>query len=123
MASRRRDEYLEYVLDQLSNLGTVRARRMFGGAGIYYGDDFFGIVHHDTLYFKVDDHNRGDYTRAGMTPFAPFPNRPTTLKYYAVPLDVIEDPSALVAWARGALAAARLAATARSRSRRRDRKS
>jgi hypothetical protein len=29
-------EYLEYIIDQLNAFGPVNARRMFGGAGIYY---------------------------------------------------------------------------------------
>jgi len=37
---------------------------MFGGVGIYCGDLFFGLIDDDTLYFKVDDSNRSDFTHA-----------------------------------------------------------
>jgi DNA transformation protein len=55
----------------------------------------------------VDDRNRGVYERHGMAPFTPFPNRPVTLAYFAVPAEVIEDPNMLAEWARGAIDAAR----------------
>lgn len=96
-----------FVQDQLEELGDVTAKSMFGGVGLYCGGDFFGILARDTLFLKVDDHNRGDYERAGMQPFRPYPNRSGTMKYYAVPLAVLESPIELAAWARKAVAAAK----------------
>jgi hypothetical protein len=34
---------------------------MFGGIGLYQAQRFFGIITSDTLYFKVNEANRGDY--------------------------------------------------------------
>ena len=48
-----------FVVDQLSELGTVTSRKMFGGVGLYCDDRFFGLIAHDQLYLKVDDSNRG----------------------------------------------------------------
>ena len=45
-------------------------------------------------------------TRAGMYPFKPYPNRPGTMQYYAVPLDVFESGLELTGWARKAVEAA-----------------
>lgn len=53
-------DYLAYVLDQLRPSGSVTARRMFGGVGLYLDGVFFAIID-DTLYFKVDDVTRPDY--------------------------------------------------------------
>ena len=83
---------------------------MFGGAGLYAGGVFFGIIAGDALYFKVDDETRERYRAAGSQPFKPYPDRPTTMQYYAVPLAVIESAPELVRWAR---AAVRVAARAR----------
>ena len=47
--------YLDYVLEQLGELGPVTSRAMFGGHGLYLGDHFFAIVYRDRLYFKTDD--------------------------------------------------------------------
>ena len=102
--------FRSFVLDQLEDLGNVVPRAMFGGVGLYHRDVFFGIIAGDVLYLKVDDTNRPDYVKAGMGPFKPYPHRPSTMQYYAVPVDVLESPGDLIAWARKAIAAARHAA-------------
>ena len=79
---------------------------MFGGVGLYYRGLFFGIIARDVLYLKVDDRNRPDYRRAGMKPFKPYRDRPGTMQYYAVPLEVLESALDLAAWARKSVAAA-----------------
>jgi DNA transformation protein len=40
-------DYLDYVRDQLSGLGGVTSRRMFGGAGLYCDEFFFALVDND----------------------------------------------------------------------------
>jgi DNA transformation protein len=99
--------FRRYVLDQLEELGEVTARSMFGGVGLYYKDRFFGIIAGDVLYLKVNEGNRPDFEAAGMSPFKPYPHRSGTMKYYAVPVEVLESPVELAAWARKAVAAAR----------------
>jgi DNA transformation protein len=101
-----------FVLEQLDGVKDLRARAMFGGVGLYAGDVFFGILAADTLYFKVDDGNRGRYEAAGMTPFRPYADRAMTMPYYQVPAGVLEDAEELAAWAR---ASVRVAARARGR--------
>jgi DNA transformation protein len=93
-------DFLTYVLDQLTGLGGVRAKRMFGGVGLYAGDRFFGLIDDNALYFKVDDATRDDFLARGMGPFRPYKDRPEySMSYYQVPADVLEDTEALVAWA------------------------
>ncbi len=104
------ESYKRFVLDQFEELGDVTPRSMFGGVGLYHRDVFFGIVAGDVLYLKVDDATRGDYERAGMGPFKPYPDRGGTMQYYAVPLDVLESAAALAAWARRAIDVAKRAA-------------
>ena len=65
--------FKSFVLDQLEELGDVTPRSMFGGVGLYHRGVFFGILARDTLYLKVGDSNRADYTRAGMKAFKPYP--------------------------------------------------
>ena len=98
--------FKSFVLDQLEELGDVTPRSMFGGVGLYQRGVFFGILARDTLYLKVDERNRPRYEHAGMQPFRPYPDRPGTMQYYAVPLDVLESPLDLARWARESLAAA-----------------
>lgn len=94
------DGYLEFVLDQLGRIAPVRARRMFGGVGIYSGDLFFALVDDDALFFKVDESNRADYERAGMGPWEHGKG------YYELPVEVLEDVDRLRAWVEKAVAVA-----------------
>jgi DNA transformation protein len=102
------ESFKAFVLDQLEELGDVAPKSMFGGVGLYHRGIFFGILARDTLFLKVAaDNNLADYERAGMKPFRPYPGRQSgTMRYYAVPLEVLESAPELAAWARKAVAAA-----------------
>jgi DNA transformation protein len=101
------DDYLQYVLEQLADLGQVTTRRMFGGVGLYQEERFFGFIAGDTLYFKVNDSNRPDYETRGMSRFRPFADKPhLSLTYYEVPADTLEDAEECSLWARKSVAVA-----------------
>ena len=110
--------YRTYVLEQLSGLGTVTAKAMFGGLGLYHDGLFFGLVDDDTLYLKVDDATRGDYEKAGMRPFRPSADEGPSMGYYEVPGDVLEDPVDLTRWAAKAVEVARRKAAAKRKRQR-----
>jgi DNA transformation protein and related proteins len=100
-------QYLEYVLEQLGGLGTVKPRRMFGGVGLYRDELFFGLIDDDTLFFKTDTTNSAEYVARNMPRFMPPVNRPMgPMGYHQVPADIIEDADALVNWGRKAVAVA-----------------
>ena len=99
-------EFLEYVLDQLSTWGEVRAKRMFGGAGLYRQGKMFGLIAGDVAYLKVGELNRADFERAGSRPFQPYPDKKTTMPYWAIPEEVLEDREELARWAEKAFAVA-----------------
>lgn len=102
-----KNEYLEYVLEQLAGLPGVRSRRMFSGAGLYQDEVFFGLLFRDTLYFKVNDSNRPDYEARRMAQFKPYEDRPeVSFTYYEVPAEVLEDRDELAVWARRSVEAA-----------------
>ena len=99
-------------MDQLRAVPELRAKPMFGGYGLYQADQFFGIVIQGRLYFKTDDRTRRAYTERGMGPFVyEKARRPTTLNYFEVPPDILENSERLVAWAQLAVTVA--AASAR----------
>ena len=98
------DDFLVFVLDQLSSWGEVTARKMFGGAGLYRDGKMFGLIADDVMYLKVDDSNRNDFLRAGSTAFKPYPDKPASLSYFEVPSEVLEEPEELVRWAARSLA-------------------
>ena len=99
-------EFLEYVLDQLADWGEVRAKRMFGGAGLYRQGKMFGLIANDVAYLKVGELNREDFHQAGSRLFQPFPHKPTTMPYGELPAEVLEDRDELARWAEKALAVA-----------------
>jgi DNA transformation protein len=108
-------QYLEYVLEQLGGLGSVKPRRMFGGVGLYRDDVFFGLIDDDTLYFKTGATNSAEYIARNMPRFMPPANRPMgPMGYHQVPADIIEDADALVNWGRKAVAVALAARQAKS---------
>lgn len=111
-------DFRRYVLDQLHRLGSVSARPMFGGVGLYNGDLFFALIDNDTLYFKVNDSTRPRYVALGMKPFRPFPDDPSREMggYFEVPADVLEDAEQLVTWARQASEVALRARQAKRKS-------
>lgn len=108
-----------FVLEQFGRaIGRVRARSMFGGAGIYVGDVCFALLSDDTLYFRVDDASRGDFEARGMRPFRPREGHAALTSYYQVPEEVLEEPEVLRPWADRALTAARTRKAAQARRRR-----
>ncbi|WP_254511069.1 TfoX/Sxy family protein [Anatilimnocola floriformis] len=99
-----------WVAEQLRpNVRQLRDRSMFGGVGIYAGELFFALLAEDRLYLKVDDTNRADFVAAGMSPFCPFGDERMVMQYYEVPLEVIERPAELSAWAAKSIEVARAA--------------
>jgi len=107
-----------FVVDQLSRaVERVRAKRMFGGVGIYSGALFFALIADDILYFKVDDSNRPDFEARGMEPFRPYGPEGEVMQYYQVPEDLLEDVEALRPWAEKALATAARKSSKRPRRR------
>ena len=100
--------YLAHIIEQLSRVvPALRSRGMFGEAGLYAGDAFFGLVADDVLYFKVDDTTRSEFERRGMQPFRPYGEGGAAMQYFQVPEEVLEDPELLRAWADRAIAIAR----------------
>ena len=100
--------YREYVADQLSPLGPVLIKRMFGGAGLYFDGRMFGLIDDDTVYLRVDDETRPELVARGMTPFHPVRSDPKKVSqnYYQLPAEVLEDSDELVVWAKRAIKAA-----------------
>jgi len=96
------DSFVDYVLDQLHEVGTVQCRPMFGGFGLYARGKFFGIIFKGRLYFKTSEATRASYASRGMKPFRPGKNQELK-SYYEVPADVVENAGELARWAAEAI--------------------
>lgn len=103
------DEFLDFVVDQLSGWGEVSVRRMFGGAGLYCRGVMFRLIADDVAYLKVDDSNRKDFIKARSSPFNPYPDKvkTTVMSYYEIPADVLENREELAKWAQRSLTVAK----------------
>jgi DNA transformation protein len=92
-------DYLAYVVDQFAPFAKLATRRMFGGMGLYWDELFIGLIDDDVLFLKVDDSNRDQYIARGCKAFQPMPDV-SSMNYYQVPEDVLEDSDELKHWAR-----------------------
>ncbi len=100
-------DFVRHLLDQLRDFEGVNARRMFSGTGLFRNGLMFGLVHADTLYFKVDEENRPDYEARGLPPFRyERKGKTVALGYRQAPEEALEDEAMLVDWSRRAFEAA-----------------
>jgi len=101
------DDFLDYVMELLGPFGTVKARRMFGGHGVYLDGLMFAIVSGDTLYLKADEMNRIEFEQAGCERFGyARKGKRAALNFFQAPGDAMESPELMLPWARSAYAAA-----------------
>ena len=109
------DSFAEFLREQLAPLGHVTMRRMFGKTGVFCDGLMLAMVRDDTLYFRVDDHNRTIFKEAEAFPPLNYEKQGGTidLAFWRAPERLFDEPDELVAWAREALGAARRVAAKR----------
>jgi DNA transformation protein and related proteins len=102
------DSFAQFLREQLAPLGHLTMRRMFGKSGVFCDGLMLGMVRDDTLYFRVDDHNRAAFTEAEAFPPLTYNKKGGTidLSFWRAPERLFDEPDELLAWARLALAAA-----------------
>tara|TARA_R110002012_G_scaffold104558_1_gene245109 strand:+ start:108 stop:485 length:378 start_codon:yes stop_codon:yes gene_type:complete len=110
------NEFVVMVTELLSPLGTVTAKRLFGGWGLYCDGVVFALVAQDVLFLKGDDLCRAQYEAQDMAPFRPHGPDGMCLAYFEVPGDWLEDEDIILPYARIAFdAGLRAAAIKKSR--------
>jgi len=101
------DDFVDYVMELFGPFGTVGARRMFGGHGVYLDGLMFALVFGDTLYLKADAMNRIEFEQAGCEMFGyARKGKRATLNFFRAPEDAMESPELMLPWARTSYAAA-----------------
>jgi DNA transformation protein and related proteins len=112
------DDFAEFLREQLAPLGRVTMRRMFGKTGVFCDGLMLGMVRDNTLYFRVDDHNRAAFKEARSFPPLNYEKKGGTidLSFWRAPERLFDEPDELVTWAQAALAAARRIAAKRERT-------
>jgi DNA transformation protein len=106
--------FVAFAVDLLGSLGSVRARAMFGGHGIYLGDLMFGLVDDDEIFLKTDAETRPAFEEAGCRQWV-FTGGGKEMKssYFRPPDAAHESPEDMEPWGRLALESARRAASAK----------
>ena len=100
-------EFVEHVLEVLEHCGPIRAKRMFGGHGLYRDDLMFGLITDDVLYLKTDGESVALFEDRRLSPFVYVKKgEPTKTSYYMAPEEMFEDPEAAEEWLRIACDAA-----------------
>ena len=112
------DSFAEFLREQLAPIGRVTMRRMFGKTGVFCDGVMLGMVTDNTLYFRVDDHNRAAFKEAESFPPLNYAKKGCTidLSFWRAPERLFDEPDELVIWARAALAAARRVAAKKNRA-------
>ena len=87
----------EHLVNNLSPVGSVSSKKMFGGHGIFESGSMFGLVtSQGKIYFKADDSNRKQYADAGSQQHGRMP-------YFEVPQAVLGNIESLIGWAQASI--------------------
>jgi DNA transformation protein len=100
-------EFAEYLKEVFREFGSVSARKMFGGHGIFYDGVMIGLVAKDTLYLKADAQSAPIFLKHGLSQFMyPKGEKMVGMSYYLAPEEALEDPTEMQQWAKLAYEAA-----------------
>jgi len=99
----------EHCIELFSPLGRARAKRMFGGQGLYVDELFIAIIAQGKLFLKTSETTRRHFADAGGQPFVyeGSEHKPTVvMSYWTPPPEALESPALMTPWARLAIEAA-----------------
>ncbi|PTW62321.1 DNA transformation protein [Breoghania corrubedonensis] len=100
----------DFVLDQLSDLGSLETTRLFGGLSVRCDGQHFGaILRGGTFYLVADPAFRADLEALGGTIFT-YARRDRVIevpRFVSVPEEILEDVDELLPLARRAIDIAR----------------
>ena len=101
----------DHLADLFAAFGPVRARRMFGGLGLFADGVMFGLVADGVIHLKCGPDDAAAFEAEGCEPFRyARAGRMVDLSYRRLPDRLLDDPDDLAVWARRALQAARRSA-------------
>lgn len=89
-----------FLSDVFNGIDGISSKSMFGGYGFYKDGIIFAIIADEKLHFKVGSSNQKDYEDYGSAPFVyPMKNgKTTTLSFWELPADIMEDKEILPSW-------------------------
>ncbi|MEO0882369.1 MAG: TfoX/Sxy family protein [Pseudomonadota bacterium] len=100
------DTFHAFVAELFAPLEPLKIKKMFGGAGVWSGDQIFAILADDIIYLKADEQLRADLEAKGGDVFTwtnPKTGTTTEMQYVSLPSTALDDPEEAAIWARKAL--------------------
>ncbi len=111
--------FVAHAVDLVSLLGSVQARAMFGGHGLYAEGVMFALLDDGELFLKSDAVTRERFVAVGCRQWT-YVNKKVRMEntsYFRPPDDAHEDPEAMLPWARLALESALRSRTVKTKKR------
>ena len=99
------ENYLNFILDQLSELEDFTFKKMFGGVGFFKDGKMFAGIMGGKFCLKADETTQADFEAYGMEPYGN-KSKGKGMPYWEVPAEILEDKSKLKTWAERAHAVA-----------------
>lgn len=98
-------DFMDFACELFSGLGPTRARRMFGGAGVYAHDVMFALIADDVIYIKAEGALAADLEAEGCEPFifTPKSGEPAEMGYRRLPEAALDESELACEWGRRAL--------------------
>ena len=94
-------EFVDFLQEVFRNFGSVQARKMFSGYGLYRDGVMFGLVADETLYLKADKTIAHYFEAKGLAQFEyTRGDKVVKMSYYVAPEEIFDDPEEAAKWAR-----------------------
>ena len=114
--SNEEKEFTSYVVELMQSIGSVYAKRMFGGYGIFNDGLMFGLIADSVLYLKADEETVKEFKTKGLVPFSYHKQgKVCKLSYYQAPEEALENDEEMRTWATKAYNTALRAAAKKSK--------
>jgi DNA transformation protein len=96
----KKSEFLQYALDLFNPLGRLTSKTLFGGNAILKNNITFAMVFDSSIYLKTNKNTVKKYLDLDSKPLSYKKNNKTiSLRYYEIPIEVLDDEDQLIQWA------------------------
>ncbi|NNE93578.1 MAG: TfoX/Sxy family protein [Verrucomicrobiales bacterium] len=111
MSASAQEDFVQHLLELLVPFdtdGTVAAKRMFGGHGIFRDGLMFGLVADGVFFLKCDAENQSEFDALDLPPFRfeKKDGKVGVMSYRQCPDEALTRAETMTVWAKSAYAAA-----------------